>query len=278
MKIDETELKFISWIDSCVSLDHLHDTNIIRKYQNTHQYSRSVLSAKLSIREKVDAGVAPVMAVDDVIVTMPSDAFNFVTRKTLYQFGYNYYRRKIDQGIVVTQRFDDPFDNWREMLVCPRNEDLRWAIRHSSEAPSEIITYHQIDFSFIILQTSEQREILAECLILSIDQNETAKPADSCRTLTLLGYYRCCQMLPCAEILVRNKSGDTHRKVAARIRVLCEIEFGDRLYQIGGVLNIQGNIKRYISSTSIICKQLSLIESVSKSLRLSGNHKFVDLL
>lgn len=230
---------FLKYAQDPPPMEHNHANNIRKRYAQNQQYSAEILNAQKEIKIKIDNGIAVIKAVEDVIMTLPLSVFCEFPKKRFYNTAYAYFSRnhKVEELVKTSQGFQK-FDDIREALNCARNDSVRQATRHASEPPSSILIDEQIDQNFVILQTSEQRDVMIASNILLVDQNDKCTPVGACRTLTIMSVYHR-HPIATAEVITRDKSKKTHKEVATRIKILCEKQSDE--FTDGPVLFFIGN-------------------------------------
>ena len=101
------------------------------------------------------------------------------------------FQQKIDKTPKVSNlEKNETFDEFRKAFLHEINQSLFFCLRHESESPSLLITPKQIGENYVLAQSKEQREIMAESTHIAVDQNEKATPKGTCRTLSLASKYK----------------------------------------------------------------------------------------
>lgn len=139
--------------------------------------------------------MSPLDAVEKNILRAPINLIAKKGKRTLYNSAYQHAKRKDllkpeIPRLIKHKKLLENFDDVREVLNDPRNDDQRMAIRPIPEPQSNFLPANQIDANFIILQTAEQRKLMANSTVVNIDQNEEVSPEGVPRTLTMSSKYK----------------------------------------------------------------------------------------
>jgi hypothetical protein len=124
------------------------------------------------------------------MVLYPAKIMGAHGKNKFYNTCFKYFRRINNAPKLVGSNEIENFDGLRAVFLNSENKPLFNCLRHELEDDSLLITDEQIGENFILAQSPEQREIMANSTHLAIDQNEKATPKGCCRTLSLEGKYR----------------------------------------------------------------------------------------
>ena len=217
-----------------------HENHDVEMRPCSSSKARATSEIQYKIKQKLIDGGSVLNAVEEVIKIEDYDVVTSKGKRAFYQHAHQFASRNnlLKPQIPQLKRdkeFFELFDEVRECIRDPFNDTIKFAIRPVPEISSLYITDLHIDSNFIILLTKEGLEIMSQCQVLFIDQNDEVTPEGCCRSLTIGGLFFGIICLYIGDVLVRNKEKNTNTEVALRLKKLFENEgFVSRFEGIGG--------------------------------------------